>query len=302
LSIPSEPVARAFAAMAAGRSSSAADITIGLVGRGIGSSLSPVMHEREGRRLGLSYAYHLIDFDRLGFADADLPAVIAAASTAGFAGLNVTYPFKQAVLPFLDALAPEAATIGAVNTVVLRDGRRVGHNTDCWGFAESFRRGLGDVPVDRVVQFGSGGAGAAVAQALRQLGVGSLEIFDTDAERARSLAEKLSRRFGADVVPISDPARAMSQASGVVNATPVGMLKYPGTPFDIELLQPRQWIADVVYFPRETELITQGRALGCRVLPGGGMAVYQAVRAFELFTGIAADGEAMARTFEAAAA
>lgn len=296
--LPSESIEASLAALAADRPDTA-EIVIGLVGRGIGASLSPIMHEHEGQRLGLAYAYHLIDLDRLGFSDADLGAVIAAAAAAGFSGLNITHPFKQAVVPLLDALAPEAAAIGAVNTVVLH-GDRIGHNTDCWGFAESFRRGLGAVALDRVVLFGSGGAGVAVAQALLQLGVKRLEIVDPMRERAQALADKLAR-YGTDVVAIENTDAAIKAACGVVNATPVGMLKYPGTPFDPALLRARQWVADVVYFPRETELITRARALGCKVLPGGGMAVYQAVRAFELFTGATADGTAMTKTFEAAA-
>lgn len=299
MSRPSKSIEAAIAALAANHPAKACTV-IGLIGRGIGASLSPIMHEHEGRRLGMDYVYHLIDLDRLGLADADLAAVIEAASAAGFSGLNITHPFKQSVLPLLDALAPEAAAIGAVNTVVLQPESKTGHNTDCWGFAESFRRGLGAVALDRVVLFGSGGAGVAVAQALLQLGVRQLKIVDTDQARAQVLAEKLSRQ-GVDAVASNDPATAVIGASGIVNATPVGMLKYPGTPFDPALLNMRQWVADVVYFPRETPLIAAARALGCDVLPGGGMAVYQAVRAFELFTGAAADGAAMTRTFEAAA-
>ena len=276
-------------------------VTVGLLGRGITESLSPIMHEEEGRRLGLSYAYHLVDFDQLGLADAQLLEVLDAARRLGFAGCNVTYPFKQSVLPLLDGLSPEAAGIGAVNTVVFANGRSTGHNTDCWGFAESFRLGLGAAPMARVLQIGSGGAGAAVAVALLQLGVGALDIFDTEPERARQLAERLRGRFAADVNAVDDPSAAVSSASGVVNATPVGMDKYPGTPIDPALLDERQWVADVVYFPRETALIQQARARGCRVLPGGGMAVYQAVRAFELFSGVRPDGAAMTATFRRAA-
>ena len=141
-------------------------VTIGLLGRGIGSSRSPIMHEREGARLGLDYAYHLIDFDRLGLEDANLGPVIEEAEALGFSGLNITHPFKQSVLPFLTALSPESAAIGAVNTVVLKDGARIGHNTDSWGFAEGFREGLPDCPRRHVLQLGAGGAGAAVAYAL----------------------------------------------------------------------------------------------------------------------------------------
>ena len=285
-----------------GRLPVAGSITIGLVGRGIGESLSPVMHEREGQRLGLDYRYHLIDFDRLGLDDASLDAVLAEARLLGFAGLNVTYPFKQAVLPLLDGMAPDAAAIGAVNTVVFGEDRTIGHNTDCWGFAQSFRDGLVGVAKERVLQLGSGGAGAAVSQALLQEGVRHLDIYDTDPARALALAERLRRLFDAEVAVVDHLPVPAWLADGIVNATPVGMAKHPGLPLDDNLLAPRHWVADVVYFPLETALISHARSLGCRVLPGGGMAVYQAVRAFELFTGIKPDAAAMTETFRAAIA
>jgi shikimate dehydrogenase len=279
---------------------SPAGITIGLFGRGIGSSLSPLMHEREGARQGLDYRYHLIDFDRLELDDAELPAMLAEARELGFAGLNVTYPFKQAILPLLDDLAPDAAAIGAVNTVVFEGTRTVGHNTDCWGFAESFRRELPGAARHRVLQLGSGGAGAAVSQALLQCGVERLDIFDTDGERAEATAQRLHSQLGADVHAVADVGKAAQLADGIVNATPVGMAKYPGLPVDAALVQARHWVADVVYFPLETELIRHARALGCAVMPGGGMAVYQAVRAFTLFSRREPDATAMTATFRAA--
>jgi shikimate dehydrogenase len=98
-----------------------------------------------------------------------------------------------------------------------------------------------------------------------------------------------------------DPAAAVRMANGIVNTTPVGMAKYPGTPFDTALLTAEKWVADIIYFPTETELLVAARAIGCRTLPGIGMAIYQAVRAFELFTGRKADRRAMADHFEAAA-
>ena len=273
-------------------------ITIGLVGRGIGASLSPLMHEAEGKRLGLDYRYHLIDFDYLGLGDHQLPDVLAEARDLGFAGANVTYPFKQAVLPLLDTLAPDAAAIGAVNTVVL-GAESVGHNTDCWGFAESFRRGLPTVARSRVLQLGSGGAGAAVAQALILSGVEKLAIYDTDRAKAETLAQRLRYLLGADVEAVDGLAVA-GKADGIVNTTPVAMAKHPGLPIPAGLLQPGHWLADVIYFPLETELLALARTLGCKVLPGGGTAVFQAVRAFALFTGLVPDAAAMADTFRKA--
>lgn len=275
-------------------------IRIGLVGRGIGASLTPVMHEHEGQRLGLDYQYHLLDFDRLGLNDESLGAVIEAAQLVGFAGLNITFPFKQAVIAHLDRLSEDAGQIGAVNTVVFSGGQRIGHNTDCWGFAEAFRKSLGEVSLDRVLQIGAGGAGAAVARALLGQGARVLEIHDTDKVRGLALVETL-RGQGGEVRFLAEMGEEPVLASGIVNATPVGMRKYPGSPLDVDLLRPAQWVADVIYFPRHTALILGAKARGCRVMPGGGMAIYQAVRAFELFSGIWPDETAMTRTFEAAA-
>lgn len=288
----------AFGGIDAGRPSAAAGIKIGLIGRGIGSSLTPIMHETEGRRLGLAYRYDLIDFDRLGLEDDHLEQVLDWAQAHDYRGLNVTFPFKQAIIPYLDELAPEAAAIGAVNTVVLRSGRRIGHNTDCWGFAQSLRAGLGDVALDRVVQIGAGGAGAAVAHALVQLGARRIEIVEADLQKAEALAEKvLDAGVKARAWPAEAAEEALSGADGVVNATPVGMEKLPGLPVAPHLLKASQWVADIIYFPRQTEFLRQARALGCAVLPGGGMAINQAVRAFALFTQMEPDGEEMGKTF-----
>jgi shikimate dehydrogenase len=259
------------------------------------------MHEREARRLGIGYSYLLLDFDRLELPDAAIGDVVAAAQAAGFQGLNVTHPFKQAVIPVLDTLSSEASAIGAVNTVVFGGDRMEGHNTDSWGFAESFREAMSGAPLDAVAMFGAGGAGAAVAYALMELGVEHLTVVDSDASRASNLALRMGAVFGNRVAAYPDPAAAVGEASGIVNTTPVGMAKYPGTPFDTALLSPEKWVADIIYFPAETELLRTARAKGCRTLPGTGMAIYQAVRAFELFTGREADRSAMADHFEAAA-
>src|SRR5713226_5858406 len=146
---------------------------VGLIGMGIQPSRMPALHEREGAAQGLTYIF------RLGVEA--LPELLVAARRFAFTGLNVTHPCKQAIIPLLDELSPHARALGAVNTVVFAaDGRLVGHNTDWSGFAESFRRELADVPRQRVVLLGAGGAGAAVAHALLTLGVGELSIIDTE--------------------------------------------------------------------------------------------------------------------------
>ncbi|KTT03935.1 shikimate dehydrogenase [Pseudomonas oryzihabitans] len=276
----------------------AKSVLAGLIGAGIQASLTPAMHEREGDAQGLRYLYRLIDLDALGLTADALPELLQAAQRTGFTGLNITFPCKQSIIPLLDDLSPEARGIGAVNTVVLADGRAVGHNTDCLGFAEGFRRGLPNVAKRLVVQLGAGGAGSAVAHALLTEGVDQLFIFDVEAERAQILVDNLTRHFGPGRAAVgTDQAAAVAAADGLVNTSPVGMAKLPGLPLPAELLHPGLWVAEIIYFPLETELLRHARALGCRTLDGGTMAVFQAVKAFELFSGRTANADRMQAHF-----
>ncbi|MET7575606.1 shikimate dehydrogenase [Streptomyces sp. NPDC005492] len=270
---------------------------VGLIGSGIGPSLSPALHEREADRQGLRYLYRLIDIDVLGVGPEAVGELVRAARDLGFDGLNITHPCKRLVIEHLDALAPQAEALGAVNTVVLgADGRAVGHNTDVTGFAASFARGLPDAPMERVVQLGAGGAGAAVAHATLTLGAERVTVVDALADRAVDLTEALNRHFGAGRAAAATPDRLgelLRSAHGVVHATPTGMAAHPGLPFPAELLHPGLWVAEVVYRPLETQLLRTARALGCATLDGGGMAVFQAADAFRLFTGREPDSARM---------
>lgn len=266
----------------------------GLVGSGIGPSRSPWLHEREADAQGIRLIYSLYDLAGSDGADLSLSALLDAAKRTRFAGLNITHPYKQLVIPLLDELSESALRIGAVNTVVFRDGRAEGHNTDYLGFAEGLRRGLPGVDFHSVVQFGAGGAGAATAHALLGHGAGLLQIFDVDTARAEALVSKLESSFGADRAKIVlDVGKAVEAADGIVNATPVGMVGHPGIALPIEKLNSAQWVADIVYFPLETELLARARELGCRTLDGVTMVVFQAAAAFDLFTGLTADRERM---------
>lgn len=274
-------------------------ILAGLIGAGIQASRTPTLHEQEGDAQGLRYLYRLIDLEPLHLDINALPDLLQAAEQMNFTGLNITYPCKQAILPLLDELSDEARGIGAVNTVVFKEGKRIGHNTDCLGFAEGFRRNLNDVARQRVVQMGAGGAGAAVAHALLAEGVERLSIFDVDASRARDLVDNLARRFGNGRAQVgNDLENAMAEADGLVNTTPMGMAKLPGTPVPAALLRAELWVAEIVYFPLETELLRNAHALGCRTLNGGNMAVFQAVKAFELFSGVVPDAHRMLAHFQ----
>ena len=271
----------------------------GLIGSGIQASLTPAMHMEEGAAQGLDYDYELIDLVKLNASPADLPRLVADAEARGLAGLNITHPCKQLVIPLLDDLSSEARALGAVNTILLKDGRRFGHNTDWWGFAESFRRGLPQADLSSAVQLGAGGAGVATAYAILTLGLKRLTVFDREHERAADLAETMSALFpDAFVAAGSNLEAAMKDASGLIHATPTGMAKYPGTPLPPDLLERRHWVAEIVYFPLETELLRQARQRGCRTLDGGGMAVFQAVGAFRLITGREPDAGRMLAHFK----
>ncbi|MEU4407883.1 shikimate dehydrogenase [Streptosporangium sp. NPDC023963] len=265
----------------------------GLIGSGIGPSLSPPLHEREATHHGLRYVYRLLDTDSLGH---DVGELVRTARRFGYDGLNITHPCKQAVIPHLDELSADARMLGAVNTVVFDGARAVGHNTDWTGFAESFDRGLPDAPTRRIVQLGAGGAGAAIAHALLTMGAGEVTVVDADPARATALAARLSDRFGperARPATRDDLPGLLARADGLAHATPTGMALHPGLPLPVELLHPGLWVADIVYRPLETELLKQARALGCRTLDGGGMVVFQAAHAFRLFTGRTPDSERM---------
>jgi shikimate dehydrogenase len=265
-------------------------LLVGLIGQGIQRSLTPAMQEVEAQAQGLRLHYQLIDLDKTGQGPEALPTLISAAKTMGFAGLNITYPCKQAVIAQLDDLSDEARAMGAVNTVVFRDGKATGHNTDGSGWRWGFERTLPDADLSRVVLLGAGGAGSAIAHSLMRMNSASLVIVDSDGARANALAGELNRQYGGSRASAStDAASALQGATGLVHATPTGMDKLPGLPLNAELLRPGLFVAEIVYFPLETALLKAARALGCRVVDGGTMAVGQAIGAFELFTGLAAD-------------
>jgi shikimate dehydrogenase len=272
---------------------------VGLIGRGIQASLSPALHERAAAREGFRYIYRLIDLEELQVGPGELPRLLRDAEREGYRGVNITHPCKQTVIPHLDELSDDARAIGAVNTVVFQDGRRTGYNTDCWGFAEAFRASASHVRTETVVQLGAGGAGAAVAHAALGFGTRRLMIVDKDPLRAERLAADLCTRFGRDrAISTDDVAAAMKGADGLIHATPTGMASYPGLPLSAELITPSHWVAEIVYFPLETELLRVARHKGCHTIDGSGMAVYQAVGAFQLFTSVTPDAALMRKDFD----
>ena len=265
----------------------------GLIGAPIAHSASPAMHERAAEALGLRGHYQLIEV-----AGADAPGLsmmLEGVRRLGFAGVNVTYPYKEAVVPLLDELAPGAAAMGAVNTVVVKDGRLIGHNTDTTGFARAVAPLLAP-SANAVAVIGTGGVGKAIAFALASLKVSGLRIFDSETARAEKLASLLARHGGATVAKSVEDA--LDGATGLVNGTPDGMLPNRGMPVPAALLHEKMWVADAVYSPLITPLLAAAQAKGARIMTGRELAIYQAADAFELFTGLAPSTEVMGEAFD----
>ena len=274
---------------------------LGLIGANIMGSLSPALFAEAFATAGIDGFYHLIDVDRLR--ERRLPQLLDAIKVAGFSGTNITYPFKQDILPLLDAVDPEASQIGAINTVAIApDGRTTGYNFDRRGWRRSFEEGLGRDSAQgaTVVQIGAGGAGHAVAFALMDLGVALLVVHDLDGARANALCSDLAKYYGSSRCRVArDLEREIEAADGIVNATQVGMRGFPGNPVPVSPIKSTHWAADVIYTPVDTEFIKSASAKGARVLSGDGMCVHQAVEAFRLFTGITPDLARLHRAFAA---
>lgn len=268
---------------------------VGLIGANIMKSLSPALIEDAFNAIGIKGHYHLMDLDLLP--GRRLADVFAGAKATGFRGLNITRPVKEAIIPLLDEMTPEASQIGAVNTVLFRkDGHATGYNTDRIGFRTSFEKRFGGecIAGKPVVLIGAGGAGRAVSFALFDLGASNILVFDSDKARATRLVADLLAHAGPKRAEVSgDLNQAITSAAGAVNATPIGMIGLPGNPAPNAPLKPSQFAADVIYTPLETEFIKAAKRVGARTLSGDGMLLYQAVEAFEIFTGVRPDAERM---------
>jgi len=266
----------------------------GLLGAPIAHSASPAMHERAADALGVRCHYHLIEIPGAG--RDDLRAILDGIRRLGFAGINVTFPYKEAVVDLLDELSPGARAIGAVNTVVARDGRLTGHNTDTTGFARAAKELVARSDRAPVAVIGTGGVGKAIAFALADLDVSEIRVFDTDIAKADQLVAQLrDRQAIRRAATVED---ALTGAAGLVNGTPIGMLPDRGTPVPDALLHAGLWVADAVYSPLWTPLLNAAKSRGAQVMTGRDLAIYQAADAFELFTGMAPSATEMGIAFD----
>jgi shikimate dehydrogenase len=266
---------------------------LALLGKPVGHSLSPAMHNASFAAEGLDYVYVALDVD-----PDDVPAAVRGAVALGFRGFNVTMPHKRAMVPLMHELDEAARISGAVNTVRIENMRLCGHNTDGSGLVEACKEAGVALAGREFLLLGAGGAAASIAVALCGEGVGRLRIVNRNVERAEDLSERL-RRAGKGVEIATGSAATLEgevpAAPVIVNATSLGMRDADPLPLQENLIQEDAVVVDAVYRPgRETALIQTARERGASVVTGQRMLLYQGVLAQRLWTGHEPNIEAMA--------
>ncbi|MGR3481440.1 shikimate dehydrogenase family protein [Salipiger marinus] len=265
----------------------APDIRLGLIGDNIAASRSPRLHELAGLQNA-----RVVQYDRLVPQDLgqSWDAIFDGLAAKGYRGTNITYPYKEKVVPRLVIEDPLVRAIGACNTAIFDQGRALGHNTDYSGFVAAYRRLRGDTPTGPVLMIGTGGVGRAVAFGLVALGTPEIRLVDMDPAKARALAEDLRAAApGLRVIVGEDAATAAQGAEGLINCTPVGMVGKPGTPLPAAAMASGTWAFDAVYTPVDTQFLTDAAARGLQILSGWELFFYQGVHAWTLFTGLPLD-------------
>ena len=272
------------------------EFRLGLIGDGIGRSSAPRLHRLAGGIVGRSVSYSLFDLD--GRVDTGFEATLAACGRDGLAGVNVTHPYKERAAAIVPIQDPRVRRIGAINTVLFRDGDAVaGHNTDHSGFVAAYRSRMGAERPGPVALVGTGGVGRPIAVGLGELGADEIRVYDIDGARARRVAVDLTT----PEVPVRACAtveEALEGAAGIVNATPIGMYRYPGNPVPAATMGRPGWVFDAVYTPRETEFVVEAGRRGAAVISGWELFFWQGVHAFRLFTGIDVDEAALRAALE----
>ncbi|MGM0713071.1 shikimate dehydrogenase [Brevibacillus parabrevis] len=263
---------------------------VGLFGHPVSHSQSPMMHNAAFSETGLGFAYAAFDVDPEDLADA-----VAGIRALGLRGINVTIPHKVAIMPMLDEIDPLAKRIGAVNTVVSKDGRLIGYNTDGTGYVRSLVAETGIVLDKQIVtMMGAGGAARAVAFTLAEKGVKEIRIINRSRERAAVLAEHVGTIVPTRIVEQGEGKDAIADSSLLINTTSIGMLpNVQETPVPAEWLHPGLTVSDLIYNPLETRLLREAKEIGATVHSGVGMFVNQGALAFELWTGTDAPTDVM---------
>ena len=268
-----------------------------LLGNPLGHSISPAMHNRVFEKLGLDYCYMPVEVS-----PENLATVFAGLTRMNVAGFNVTIPHKIAIMAHLDGLDPVAATIGAVNTICIRDGKTTGYNTDGEGFIRSLEKEAKlSVRDKRIFILGGGGAVRAIAMTLAFRGAAKIFICNRTIKKTQELAREINTKIRLCAEPVEQvpdrQAEVIAQSDILVNGTSIGMHPHADElPIAEELLARHLVVADIVYNPLMTRLLKTAEAKSCPIVRGLGMLIYQGAAAFKLWTGLDPLVEEMAET------
>lgn len=263
------------------------DLKLGLIGDNITQSSAPRLHQIAGAMTGISVRYDLL-----------IPAVreetflevFETAQNEGYRGLNITLPYKEKVVPLVQLDDPVLRAIGAVNTVLFSPHGAVGQNTDYTGFKAAYRAARGTKSPQQVMIIGSGGAGRAIAFGLADLGAEGLHLIDTDGDKAHALARDLAHVFPKlDITTGHKVTERPTEVTGLVNATPMGMVGYGGAPMDAAHMSGAEWVFDAVYTPLETPFLQAARSYGMEIISGWELFFFQGVHAWRHFAGCPVD-------------
>ncbi|MDJ0784030.1 MAG: shikimate dehydrogenase [Desulfosarcinaceae bacterium] len=258
-----------------------------LLGNPLGHTRSPAMHNRLFEKMDLDYLYLPVEVS-----NEDLPTVFAGLRKMNVTGFNVTIPHKIAIMDLLDALDPLAEVIGAVNTICIEDGRSIGYNTDGEGFIQFLEATLDtNITGKRLFILGCGGAGRGISMTMASRGAARMFLCNRTASKAETLAAEINAKIRpcAETIPHSrsEMRKALTACDIFVNATSLGMHPHhEEMPIEADLLHPYMAVADLVYNPLMTRLLTTSRRLGCPIVKGHGMLVHQGALGFRLWTGV----------------
>lgn len=257
---------------------------IGLIGQSISASRSPSLHNMLGELKKLPVSYELQELDSP--APEAFVERLNLIREKGFIGTNVTFPFKQVAVDSADEVNDAVKKVGSTNTLLLKDGKVCAFNTDYTGFIRGYKGRVGELKAGKVLMLGAGGVGRAVAFALFEVGATELFITDLNVDGAKSLVEALNEAgCKASFVAKDDVAAIAKSVDGLVNCTPVGHYKTPGNPLAADCFGGQSWAFDAVYTPMDTEFLKASNAAGLKIVSGFDLFFYQAIDAFEIFTG-----------------
>ena len=261
---------------------------IGLIGQSISASRSPSLHNMLGELKQLPVSYELQELDCS--AVEAFTERLSLIREKGFIGTNVTFPFKQIAVDSADEVNDSVKKVGSTNTLLLKDGKVCAFNTDYTGFIRGYRTRLADQAAGKVLMIGAGGVGRAVAFGLFEVGATELFITDLNVAGAEALAQSLNDAgYKATVIAADEVADIAKGVDGLVNCTPVGHYKTPGNPLAASAFGGQKWAFDAVYTPLDTDFLKAANAAGLTIVSGFDLFFYQALDAFEIFTGVQVD-------------